>query len=80
MGGVPREEVPRKGAPREALEEVLGKPWGQCLGELLRKPLRQGVPREVGMWVVRPHVLSSPTPRRWQSLHQHAWQGLTPCN
>lgn len=42
--------VPRAGAPGQALE-VLGKPWGRCLGELLRKPLRQGVPKEVEMWV-----------------------------
>lgn len=49
--GVPREGVPREGSPREALEEMLGKPWGRCRGELRRKPLRQGVPRKVEMWV-----------------------------
>lgn len=43
--------VPREGSPREALEEILGKPWGRCRGELRRKPLRQGVPRKVGLWV-----------------------------
>lgn len=49
--GVPREGVPREGSPRKALEEMLGKPWGRCRGELRRKPLRQGVPRKVEMWV-----------------------------
>lgn len=29
-GGVPREEVPMEGAPGEALEALLGKPWGRC--------------------------------------------------
>lgn len=54
--GVPREGGPREGALGEALEEVLGKPWGRSPGEPLRKPLKQGVPREVEMWVVRLHA------------------------
>jgi hypothetical protein len=32
VGGVPREGVPWRGIPGEALEEGLGKPWGRCLG------------------------------------------------
>lgn len=64
--GVPREGVPRAGAPGQALE-ALGKPWGRCLGELLRKPLRQGVPKEVEMWVEGGWsglVLSLPHPQK----------------
>lgn len=48
---VPREGVPRVGAPLGQALEVPGKPWGRCLGELLRKPLRLGVPKGVEVWV-----------------------------
>lgn len=49
---VPREGAPRegppKGSPRGDAGETLGAVTG---GELQRKPLRQGVPRKVEMWV-----------------------------
>ena len=48
---VPREGVPRAAPPFGQALEVPGKPWGRCLGELLRKPLRLGVPKGVEMWV-----------------------------
>ena len=48
---VPREGVPRVGVPLGQALEVPGKPWGRCLGELLRKPLRLGVPKGVEVWV-----------------------------
>ena len=61
--GVPREGVPRAGTPGQALE-VLGKPWGRCLGGTPEETPEAGGPQGSGdvggRWVVRPRAFSSP--------------------
>lgn len=73
--------VSKEGSPREALEEMLGKPWGRCLGELLRNPLRQEVPRKVKMWVAGRWtglMLSLPHPQRMTKSTSTCLAGADP--